>query len=152
MNPALAKIPEWHDVDQALFAREIASQHRPAVLRGFVGDWPAVKEARKSPRAFCQYLCSLDNGTPVTAVMVPPGRDRRVFYNDDLQNFNFLRNKLPISAVIEQVLRYSAFAEPPSVAVQSTVIADCLPGFLAAHPLPISAPCSPRHFKASISA
>jgi hypothetical protein len=110
------------------------------VLRGLVGDWPVVREARTSPAAVCAYLSSLDNGAPVKAVMVPPGRDRRVFYKDDLKGFNFIRNKLPISAVIDQVLRYSAFAEPPSVAVQSTLLSECLPGFLAANRLSLLPP------------
>jgi hypothetical protein len=42
-----------------------------------------------------------------------------------------VRNRLPIAAVAEQVLRYSAFARPPAVAVQSALIRDCLPGFSA---------------------
>jgi len=94
-----------------------------------------VRAARESPLAVCRYLAALDNGAPVKAVMVPPGKDRRVFYTDDLSGFNFIRNKLPISQVIDQVARYAAFAEPPSVAVQSTLISECLPGFLAAQRL-----------------
>jgi len=107
------------------------------VLRGLVGDWPIVRASRQSPAAACAYLASLDNGAPVKAVMVPPGKDRRVFYQQDLKGFNFIRNKLPITAVLDQVARYSAFAEPPSVAVQSTLVAECMPGFLADIRLPL---------------
>ncbi len=107
------------------------------MLRGVVADWPVVRAARESPQAVCRYLAGLDNGAPVKAVMVPPGTDRRVFYQADLKGFNFIRNKLPISAVIDQVARYAAFAEPPSVAVQSTLVSECLPGFLAANRLPL---------------
>ncbi len=139
MSQGLAAIPEWSDVDSQRFEREIACHYRPAVLRGFVRHWPVVQQARLSPQAVARYLCSLDNGVPVPTIMIPPGADRRVFYKQDLQSFNFLKNRLPISAVIEQVLRYSAFAEPPSVAVQSTPVADCLPGFAADHVLPLPA-------------
>jgi Cupin-like domain len=145
MQQVLARIPEWHDVDSPLFEREIVSQYRPAVLRGVVRHWPIVEQARISPLAVGNYLHKLDNGTPVQAIMIPPGIDRRVFYQADLRGVNFIRNKLPISAIIEQVLRYSAFPNPPSVAVQSALIADCLPGFLDAHPMPLlAARPSPR--------
>jgi hypothetical protein len=43
--------------------------------------------------------------------------------------FNYLRNKLPLTQVLEQVLRYAHFERAPAVAVQSATIRDCLPGF-----------------------
>jgi hypothetical protein len=135
MSSTLTPIREWRDVDRATFEREIASRYQPAVLRGVVADWPVVQAARESPEAVCRYLAGLDNGAPVKAVMVPPGQDRRVFYKSDLSAFNFIRNKVPVSAVLDQLARYSAFAEPPSVAVQSTLLAECLPGFLAVNRL-----------------
>jgi hypothetical protein len=46
-----------------------------------------------------------------------------------MNGFNFVRNRLAITAVAEQVLRYAAFARAPAVAVQSALIRDCLPGF-----------------------
>ena len=48
-----------------------------------------------------------------------------------MTGFNFVRNRLPLTAVAEQVLRYSLFPKAPSVAVQSALIRDCAPGFLA---------------------
>ena len=69
--------------------------------------------------------------------MTPPEVEGRVFYNEDMSGFNFLRNRLPISAVAEQVLRYSAFAHAPAVAAQSALIRDCLPGFAAENALTV---------------
>ena len=46
-----------------------------------------------------------------------------------MNGFNFLRNRLPLSAIAEQVLRYSQFPQSPAVAAQSALIRDCLPGF-----------------------
>src|SRR5262249_15981885 len=46
-----------------------------------------------------------------------------------MNGFNFVRNRLPIATVAEQVLRYGAFDRPPAVAAQSALIRDCLPGF-----------------------
>ena len=131
MNAALPPIAEWHDVSDDLFRNEIGTRNHPAVLRGFVRGWPAVRLAGQSPEAVCTYLTAFDNGNPVDALLLPPEAGGRIGYRDDMSGFTFLRNKLPISTVIEQIARYSQFAHPPSIAVQSALIADCLPGFLA---------------------
>ena len=102
---------------------------RPAVLRGLVDAWPSVRESRVSPSAAVAYLKRFDSGAPVDAIMTPPEVAGRVFYNDTMSGFNFVRNRLAISAVAEQVLRYGAFQRAPSVAVQSALVKDCLPGF-----------------------
>ena len=44
-------IPEWHDVDERTFREEIATRYQPAVLRGVVKDWAAVRAALASPAA-----------------------------------------------------------------------------------------------------
>src|SRR5262249_2621219 len=58
-------------------------------------------------------------------------------YNAAFDGFNFLKNKLPLARIIEQVARYSQFDEAPAVAAQSALIAGCLPRFLDAHRLPL---------------
>ncbi len=72
--------------------------------------------------------------------MTPPEVRGRIFYTEGLAGFNFVRNRLPISAVAEQVLRYGAFARPPAVAVQSALIGDCLPGFTRENALTVLDP------------
>jgi hypothetical protein len=102
---------------------------KPQVLRGLVARWPAVAAARAGASAFVEYLRPLDNGTPVDAILTPPQVRGRIFYNEAMSGFNFVRNKLTITAIAEQVLRYAAFAQPPAVAVQSALVRDCLPRF-----------------------
>lgn len=142
--PGAAAIPELRDVDRIRFEREVVPAASPVVLRGLVDDWPAARLGRESAEAFCRYLIGLDNGTPVDAIMLAPQEKGRIFYNAAFDGFNFLRNRLPISRVIEQVARYSAFDEAPAVAVQSALISACLPGFLGAHPMPLIDPTEPR--------
>ena len=108
---------------------------RPAVLRGLVKDWPAVAAGRSSAAAVVEYLRRFDNGGLVDAIMTPPEVQGRVFYNEAMSGFNFVRNRLPIAAVAEQALRYGAFARAPAVAAQSALMRDCLPGFAAENPL-----------------
>jgi hypothetical protein len=120
---------EFHDLDPARFFSDVAGSYRPAILRGFVRHWPAVHKARQSPEGLCQYLMDFDSGHEVDAVMTPPDQRGRLFYKPDMSGFNFVRNKVSVSRVIEQLARYSQFEAPPSVAIQSALIDDCLPRF-----------------------
>ena len=120
---------EYAHVDAALLHGEIVPGARPAVLRGLVADWPAVARALASPEAICRYLVACDSGQPVDALLLAPAEKGRLFYGPGMDGFNFARRRLPVSQVIEQLARYSQFASPPSVAVQSALVDACLPRF-----------------------
>jgi hypothetical protein len=127
--PGPQAIREFAGVDCDVIRRDVLPDKRPAVLRGFVSDWPAVRHASDSTVALVRYLNRFDNGTPVDAQMTPPQVDGQHYYNDSMTGINFIRNRLPLAALIEQVLRYAHFPDPPAVAAQSALIRDCLPGF-----------------------
>ncbi len=125
-----AVIPEVGGIDAATFHQEIVAQHRPVVLRGIVKDWPVVQYALRSPSAVCDYLKAFDSGVDVNAIMTTPGIGGRVGYSDDLQGFSFVRNRLPLAAVITQLQRYLGSDQAPSLAAQSALISESIPGFL----------------------
>jgi len=122
-------IREYTHVDAALLHGKILPSATPAVLRGFNADWPAIAHARASPEAICRYLLDCDSGHPVDALLLPPREKGRLFYAPDMNGFNFARRRLPVSQVIEQLARYSQFAEAPALAVQSALVDECLPRF-----------------------
>jgi len=125
----MTAIREFSALDDVAIRSEVIGSGQPAVLRGLIAAWPAVAAGRRSPAAMLEYLRRFDNGNPVDAIMTPPEAAGRIFYNESMNGFNFVRNRLPLAAVAEQVLRYSAFARPPAVAVQSALLRDCLPQF-----------------------
>ena len=127
-SPA-APIPEFTELGDAAVRERIFDAQRPAVLRGFVRHWPAVQAGVRSGAAFIDYLKRFESGGLVDAILTPPAAGGRVFYDATMSGFNFVRNRLPITAVAEQVVRYAQFEQPPAVAVQSALIRDCLPGF-----------------------
>ncbi len=137
MTHALQTVRRWHDVTPAVFAQEIATQYQPAVLSGLVRHWPAVQLALQSDTAVCHYLHALDSGKPVEVIMTPAQERGRIFYNSTQTGFNFLRNQVPLTKVMEQVLRYAQFDTAPAVAVQSAWVPDCLAGLHGTHPLPV---------------
>ncbi|HEY0802659.1 MAG TPA: cupin-like domain-containing protein, partial [Steroidobacteraceae bacterium] len=115
--------------------RDVLPAKRPALLRGIVLHWPAVREALDSPEALLRYLQRHDSGAPVDALMTAPEAEGQISYNAAMSGFNFHRNRLPLSEIAAQVLRYSQFPKPPAVAAQSALIRDCLPGFAAENKL-----------------
>ena len=133
-------LAEFEGVDADRFAREILPRGEPALLRGVVRDWPAVRAARQSPEAICRYVLGFDRGSPVDALLMPPQVRGRIFYSDDLRGFNYARKKVPISTVVEQVVRYSHFPSAPAVAAQSAPVHECLPGFEKDNVLPLLGP------------
>lgn len=133
LNPS--RIREVTDCDDATIRRDVLSQVKPVVLRGLVDQWPATHYGRTSPQAIIGYLRRLDNGSLVNAILMPPEVRGRLGYNAAMSGFNFVRNRVTLASVGEQILRYSAFARPPSVAAQAARIDECLPGFVEENPL-----------------
>lgn len=137
MDQQPQQIPEWRDVDLDTFRREIVTRYRPAVLKGLVKEWPAVRHAATGLEAVCGYLSAFDNGSAVDVIRTPPSAKGRIFYNENLDGFNFSRDRLPVSKVLGRISKYSAFQNPPAVAVQSALIADCIPRFASENKLAI---------------
>lgn len=86
-------------------------------MRGLVRDWPMVQHALKSDQALCSYLALQDSGKTVDAIMLRPQEGGRIFYSADMAGFNFLRNRVPVGAALEQLTRYAQFPYPPAVVV-----------------------------------
>jgi len=135
MSATLSAIPEFSGLDDAAIRETVIARGQPAVLRGLVREWPAVQRGLESPLALVAYLRSLDSGALVDGIMTPPEERGRIFYNRAMSGFNYVRNRLPLSTIAEQVLRYAQFPKPPAVAAQSALLRDCLPGFRAANRL-----------------
>jgi Cupin-like domain len=134
-RPAATAMRELPAPDDDVIRRDVLTSWHPVVLRGLVRRWPSVALGAQSAPAVVDYLRRLDNGAPVDAIMTPPEAMGRIFYDEAMCGFNFVRNRLPISTVAEQVLRYGAFPRPPAVAAQSARVRDCLPGFAQDNPL-----------------
>jgi hypothetical protein len=134
------RIREWRDVDAGKFRSEIATQYQPAVLRGVVRDWPAVRHGLQSSDAFCNYLNGFDRGAPVDVLRMPPSARGRIFYAENLDGFNFTRERAPISSVTSAIAKNAKFENPSGVVAQSALLSECLPGFAAENRLPLLDP------------
>lgn len=139
-------IEERHVDARTVAQADLSGRDRPLVLRGLVADWPIVQASRKADTDFATTLAGWDNGTPVDALRMPVGEDGVIGYNASLDGFNYEHYQVPVTDVLQRLAAYSRRASPaPGLAMQSALIADCLPGFLDGHALPFLAPeISPR--------
>jgi hypothetical protein len=161
MTAPLPSLPEWHGVDRARFESEVIPANEPAILRGLADHWPAVARGRESALAIAQYVAGFDQGTPSSAVLLPPEEHGRLTYDAQMDGFNFMRTPRTVTQVLEQVLRYARIDGAPAVAMQSAKVSQCLPGFSAENAMPLlharveprawigSAIITPAHFDES---
>jgi hypothetical protein len=129
-------IREVTQVTPDQFRDEIIPTYEPTVLRGLVAHWPAVAAAQQGMMPIMDYIGQRANDHPVDAILARPTPARTFTYNPGLEGFNFIRDKRPLRALLEQLWRYSHFPEPPMLAAQSALIQDCLPQFLEENPSP----------------
>jgi hypothetical protein len=131
---------EWHDVDVARFRNEIYQRDRPAVFRGLVKDWPAVREGRKSPRALCEYIKRFDLDRPIQTAVGPAEIKGRLFYNEAVDGFNYERVHESFQAALTRILANLDNPAPPAVYAGAVSIAEGFPGFAKENVLPLLDP------------
>jgi hypothetical protein len=123
------KAQEWHAVDTALFANTIRPRGRPAILRGLVRDWPAVKAGSESPGALSAYIKGFYSGLPAPLFEGPPGINGRFFYNDTLDGFNFESKRALLTDVLDRLQQDLGKEGTPALYAGSVSIPIYLPGF-----------------------
>lgn len=130
------------EADAAAPLDEVLSSTEPVVLRGLTADWPLVVAARKDDAAAVTCLKGFANDAlPATVTVAPPEAGGRIFYNDDLSGFNFRRESIPLSVVLDTLLKYRnvAAATAPMIYLGATTIDTFLPGFRARNEISLGA-------------
>lgn len=140
-NPILA----WENVDVERFRAEIVPRNRPAVLRGAVAQWPAVLEGRTSAHAMGDYLRRFDAGRPLRTLSADAAIKGRFFYRDDMRGLNFERRQETLGSALNRLLESIDAERAPATYIESTPIAEYLPGFAQENMLSLLPPTvSPR--------
>jgi hypothetical protein len=135
---------DWHGVDAAMFADAILPLNRPAVLRSLVADWPAVSKARQSAQSLADYLRPRCNNKPVSALVGAPEIHGRFFYRDDLQGFNFARQRLPLGKLMSFLLEQQGNKDAPALYAGAVSAAQHAPALLAENTLDLLPSSVPR--------
>ena len=101
----------------------------PLILRGLVRHWPIVRAAEDSPSAVETYLRGFYKGATVNAVYGESGHRGRLFYNEDLSDFNFQAVPARLDKVLDDIRRQSHADDLAGVYMGSTSVDAVLPGF-----------------------
>jgi hypothetical protein len=110
------------------------------VLRGQVADWPAVRAGRAGDRAMLDYLAGFRGGASLEVLVGAPEIDGRFFYSDDMQGFNFSRQRVPLEALLSELARFAGAGDaPPALYANAATAAEHFPGWADANRLDLAA-------------
>ena len=121
----LPEIPAYHGVTPQSFRDEIYPLGKPAVLKGYVANWPAVKAARRSVTAVCDYLSAADTGQNIPVMYGPENIDGQFFYAEDLKGLNFTKKPAGLSQTLADLQANPASA----IYIQSATTPEILNNF-----------------------
>ncbi len=121
------------DINAADFAIAVKTERKPFVIRGLASHWPAVAAARTGDDAVSRYLLGFDARQPLEVAIAPPAAGGRFFYSPGLDGLNFNRQQVPLANFLEHLLMLRDKTDAPTLYIQSTPLADALPGFATAN-------------------
>ena len=107
----------------------LLKQSEPVVLKGFINQWPLVKEAKRSDAAADSYLRRFYQELPLMVFLGNKDIQGRFFYNKNLDGFNFVRSTASLDQVLEQLNSQAFKQSGASMYIGSTPVDKCLPGF-----------------------
>jgi hypothetical protein len=131
------QIPVRRGIDRATFEAQILPEARPVVLEGLARDWPVVAAARQSRAELARTLKGYDAGRRPHVIEAPPQAQGRIFYRDDLAAFNFTRRPAGLAETLDRLLACADAPDAPAIFLESMSAAAYLPGFSAAHRMPL---------------
>lgn len=127
--PAPNAVTSYDSPDRETFEKVIRPARVPALLKGVVGNWPAVAEGRQSDETLCNYLLAHDSGEAAGVYVAPPTAKGSFFYGFDTHLTNFSHGPATLPEVLERLMAERGKAEPMAISLQSTPIARQMPGF-----------------------
>jgi Cupin-like domain len=112
---ARARVAEWRNVDLTTLREEIIPRDKPAVLKGFVAEWPIVRAAGQSPEALLEYVRARDPGHPIRIMVGRPEIKGVYFYRDDMAGLNFEYQQQPLHGALANILACRRLADAPAI-------------------------------------
>ena len=129
MNIPLKQVSVWNNVTREVLERDIIPRYEPAILKGYVDDWPSVKAADVSEKSVCKYLTNQYVGGNVRFARLAAKYDGLFTYNEDMTGFNFKREVAPLERFLQEVFNNSQQDGRETLALQSALISDYFPEF-----------------------
>jgi hypothetical protein len=123
----------------------VAEPCHPAVIRGLVSAWPAVRSAESSPAHFRDYVSQFDAGRLAEVFVGEAPIAGKFYYNEALTGFNFDRQRMNFGDALDGIVASAGRTAGRSTYLGSVSVDDYLPGFSAQNKLSIVGPtAAPR--------
>lgn len=130
-------IAEYEPIDRERFEREIVPKGEPAVFRGLVDDWPAVRAAKDGLQPLAEMLRFAATNEPFQAWFAPPEVEGRFDYNADFSGFNFERKLATVDQMLDLLLRQLGHDKPYPMYAGGIPIRKHLPRLVPNIPVPM---------------
>jgi len=136
---SLARVREWRNVDLRALREEIIPRDRPAVLKGYVTDWPIARAAAQSPEALLDYVRARDPGHPLKIMVGRPEIKGVYFYRDDMSGLNFEYQDQPLHTALANILACRTRADAPAIYTGARAVERYFPQLRVENDLPMLA-------------
>ncbi|CAL4869524.1 hypothetical protein MMA231_03816 (plasmid) [Asticcacaulis sp. MM231] len=136
----MSTVPVFQHITPAEFEAVVRPLGQPAVLKGVISDWPAVKLAQESDEALVDYLKAHENGEVVGVYVGAPEIRGHFFYGADTRSENYRHGPTPLAMALDRLLAERDKPNPTSIYVQSTLIDKHMPGFAVENHLDLLPP------------
>jgi len=133
----MRQIAEYEPMDRARFEREIVPRGEPALFRGLVADWPAVRAGQDGSETLAEMLRFAATSEPFQAWFAPPEIEGRFNYNSDVSGFNFERKLATLDQLLDLLLRQRGQEKPYSIYAGGIPIRKHLPRLIPNIPVPM---------------
>ena len=124
-------VPEYTDCTLDELYQRIESADTPMIFKGLCRHFPLVQAGLESTKTAMDYLLQHYTGQPVTAYYLPPEQQGRVFYNQQIDGFNYQAGRLDLAQIFERLQAESQHQTPASVYMGSTNIQQYFPSLFA---------------------
>ncbi len=101
----IKKVKEWHDVTPRILQEEIIPLYQPAIIKNAAAHWPILEFAERSKQSLYNYLkpkCL--NQEPINSYNAIESANKRYFYSEDMNGFNFERQQEYLADFLERLL------------------------------------------------
>ncbi len=131
------KVRVWNNVDRSRFEQDVVPLYEPAILKGIVSSWPAVKAGKVSDDSIRQYLTRMDTGAVGETYVGSHEMEGKYFYNSTMTGFNFDRIKEGLGKSLNRIFSTFENSNSKYIYTGSVSMGESMPEFLNRNPMPL---------------
>lgn len=136
----MRQIAEWTYPTAEQFRTEIVPIGEPAVLRDVARDWPLVIAGKQNHHKCMDMLTAHATDAAVEILSADPKEEGRFHYARDERSLNFIRGRASLSIFLAALREQEEATRPYAMVVQGLPAERLIPGFSAAHSIPMVPP------------